>query len=84
MFTSSGIGMAVGVAWCFVAIMTFILSLVIKKSNKNWIYGMTISLVFLLLALYFLLDSMPIAFIAAVIATGQILGLLIKIVTTEK
>ena len=84
MFTSSGIEMAVGVAWCIVAIITFILSLIIKKSNKNWIYGMTISIVFLLLALYFILDSMPIAFVAAVIAAGQVLGLLIKIVITEK
>ncbi len=84
MFTSSGMGMAVGIAWCFVAIITFILSLVIKKSNKNWIYGMTISFIFLLLALYFFLDSMPIAFVAVTIATGQILGLLIKIVTTSK
>ncbi|MFA9380022.1 MAG: hypothetical protein ACERKO_03075 [Acetanaerobacterium sp.] len=84
MFTSSGMGMAVGVAWCFVAIITFILSLVIKKSNKKWIYGVTLSLIFILLALYFLLDSMPIAFVATVIATGQISGLLIKIATTRK
>jgi len=84
MFTSSGIGMAIGVAWCIVAIITFILSLIIKKSNKNWIYGMTISIVFLLLALYFILDSMPIAFVAAVVATGQVLGLLVKIATAKK
>ncbi len=84
MFTSSGIGMAIGVAWCIVAIITFILSLIIKKSNKNWIYGMTISIVFLLLALYFILDSMLIAFVAAVVATGQVLGLLVKIATAKK
>jgi len=53
--------MAVGVAWCIVAIITFILSLIIKKSNKNCIDGMTTSFVFLLLALYFILDSMAIA-----------------------
>jgi len=46
MFTTSGIGMAIGVAWCIVAIITFILSQIIKKSNKNWIYGMTTSFVF--------------------------------------
>ncbi|GEM_PF-2912721 len=84
MLTSSGMGLAVGIAWCFVAILTFILSLVIRKSNKNWIYGITVGLIFLLLALYFLLDNMPIAFVAAVIATSQILGLFIKIVTTGK
>lgn len=84
MFTSSGIGMAVGVAWCFVAITTIVISMIIKKSNKNWIYGMSLSIIFLLLALYFLSDRIQFAFVATVIATGQILGLLIKIVTTRK
>lgn len=84
MFTSSGIGMAVGMGWFFVAIMTFLLSLVIKKTNKKWIYGMTLSLTFILLALHFLFDSMSIAFVAVVIAAGQILGLLIRIVTAAK
>lgn len=84
MFTNSGMGMAIGVGWCFIAITTFVLSMLIKKSNKNWMYGMILSLIFLLLALHFLLDRMQFAFVATVIATGQILGLLIKLFTTEK
>jgi len=44
--SSSGIGMEIGVARCVVAIITFILSQIIKKSNKNWIYGMTTSFLF--------------------------------------
>lgn len=84
MFTNSGMGIAVGIAWCIVAITTFVLSIIKKSNNNNWIYGMTLSLIFLLLALYFLSDRMQFAFVATVVATGQILGLSIKIVTTRR
>ncbi|WP_195276726.1 hypothetical protein [Anaerotruncus rubiinfantis] len=80
----TGSGMAIGITWCFAAIVQLVLSWKSGGGGRNDARGLAFALICGMLGISFLFDSEAFAFVAAVTAASQLLAAVIRRVTDTK
>lgn len=80
MFTNDGMHLVIGIDLFLAAAVVLTASLLLRKRSRFWIYGVGMSLIFLLLALCFLLDQTALGLAGACLAVSQGVVFLIRTV----